>query len=129
MLEARLVERFPPTLERIDEAAEPVDQFVARPAAERNRIGWYWVWLALAIIWKEDLALLFIGLGLLYLIRRRWRLGAATIAVAITVQQLSVLFVIALVPFMFREPFERMNLRFFAGAAMVVVGACLVVLL
>jgi drug/metabolite transporter (DMT)-like permease len=52
-----------------------------------------------------------------------------TIAVAITVQQLSVLFVIALVPFMFREPFERMNLRFFAGAAMVVAGACLVVLL
>jgi drug/metabolite transporter (DMT)-like permease len=52
-----------------------------------------------------------------------------TIAVAITVQQLSVLFVIALVPLMFRQPFERMNLRFFAGAAMVVAGACLVVLL
>jgi hypothetical protein len=50
-------------------------------AAERNKIGWYWIWLALAIVWKEDLALLFIGLGLLYLIRRRWRLGAATIAV------------------------------------------------
>jgi uncharacterized membrane protein len=50
-------------------------------AAERNKIGWYWVWLALAIVWKEDLALLFVGLGLLYLIRRRWRLGAATIAV------------------------------------------------
>ncbi len=51
-------------------------------AAERNKIGWYWIWFALAIVWKEDLALLFIGLGLLYLIRRRWRLGAATIAVA-----------------------------------------------
>ena len=50
-------------------------------AAERNKIGWYWIWLALAIVWKEDLALLFIGLGLLYLIRKRWRLGAATIAV------------------------------------------------
>ncbi len=50
-------------------------------AAERNRIGWYWVWLALAIVWKEDLALLFVGLGLLYLLKRRWRLGAATIAV------------------------------------------------
>ena len=50
-------------------------------AAERNKIGWYWIWLVLAIVWKEDLALLFIGLGLLYLIRRRWRLGAATIAV------------------------------------------------
>jgi drug/metabolite transporter (DMT)-like permease len=52
-----------------------------------------------------------------------------TIAIAITVQQLSVLFVIALVPIMFREPFERMNPRFFAGAAMVVAGASLVVLL
>jgi uncharacterized membrane protein len=50
-------------------------------AAERNRLGWYWVFLFLAIIWKEDLALLFIGLGLLYLLRRRWRLGGATIAV------------------------------------------------
>ena len=27
-------------------------------AAERNKIGWYWIWLALAIVWKEDLALL-----------------------------------------------------------------------
>ncbi len=50
-------------------------------AAERNRIGAYWVFVFLAIIWKEDLALLFIGLGLLYLLRKRWRLGAATIAV------------------------------------------------
>ncbi len=50
-------------------------------AAERNRVGWYWVFVFLAIIWKEDLALLFIGLGLLYLLRRRWRLGGATIAV------------------------------------------------
>ena len=50
-------------------------------AAERNRIGAYWVFVFLAIIWKEDLALLFIGLGLLYLVRKRWRLGAATIAV------------------------------------------------
>ena len=50
-------------------------------AAERNRIGAYWVFVFLAIIWKEDLALLFIGLGLLYVLRKRWRLGAATIAV------------------------------------------------
>ena len=50
-------------------------------AAERKHIGWYWVWIALAIVWKEDLALVVIGLGLLYLIRRRWRLGAATVAV------------------------------------------------
>ncbi len=51
-----------------------------------------------------------------------------TIAIAITVQQLSVLFVIALVPIMFREPFERMNPRFFTGAAIVLGGASLVVL-
>jgi drug/metabolite transporter (DMT)-like permease len=51
-----------------------------------------------------------------------------TIAVAITVQQLSVIFVIALVPIMFRQPFERMNARFFAGAAIVMAGAALVVL-
>jgi len=52
-----------------------------------------------------------------------------TIAIAITVQQLSVIFVIALVPIMFRQPFERMNPRFFAGAALVVLGAGLVVLI
>jgi drug/metabolite transporter (DMT)-like permease len=51
-----------------------------------------------------------------------------TIAVAITVQQLSVLFVIALVPFMFKQPFERMNPRFFAGAVMVLGGATIVLL-
>lgn len=51
-----------------------------------------------------------------------------TIAVSITVQQLSVLFVIALVAVMFREPFERMNLRYGSGAAMLVAGAVLVAL-
>jgi drug/metabolite transporter (DMT)-like permease len=51
-----------------------------------------------------------------------------TIAIAITVQQMSVLLVIALVPVMFRQPFERMNSRFFAGAATMVAGAVLVVL-
>ena len=51
-----------------------------------------------------------------------------TIAIAITVQQLSVIFVIALVPLMFRQPFERMNPRFFVGAALVLSGAVLVVL-
>ncbi len=51
-----------------------------------------------------------------------------TIAIAITVQQLSVIFVIALVPLMFRQPFERMNPRFFVGAALVMTGAVLVVL-
>jgi drug/metabolite transporter (DMT)-like permease len=51
-----------------------------------------------------------------------------TIAIAITVQQLSVLFVIALVAVMFRQPFERMNPRFFTGVAFVLLGASLVVL-
>ena len=51
-----------------------------------------------------------------------------TIAIAITIQQLSVLFVIALVPFMFKQPFERMNPRFFAGAVLVLSGATIVLL-
>ncbi len=51
-----------------------------------------------------------------------------TIAIAITIQQLSVLFVIALVPIMFRQPFERMNPRFFGGAVLVLMGAIIVLL-
>ena len=51
-----------------------------------------------------------------------------TIAIAITIQQLSVLFVIALVPIMFRQPFERMNARFFGGAVLVLMGAIIVLL-
>jgi drug/metabolite transporter (DMT)-like permease len=51
-----------------------------------------------------------------------------TIAIAITIQQLSVLFVIALVPIMFHQPFERMNPRFFAGAVLVLMGATIVLL-
>jgi len=51
-----------------------------------------------------------------------------TIAIAITIQQLSVLFVIALVPIMFSQPFERMNQRFFGGAVLVLMGAAIVLL-
>lgn len=51
-----------------------------------------------------------------------------TIAIAITIQQLSVLFVIALVPIMFHQPFERMNPRFFGGVGFVLTGATLVLL-
>jgi drug/metabolite transporter (DMT)-like permease len=51
-----------------------------------------------------------------------------TIAIAITIQQLSVLFVIALVPIMFHQPFERMNPRFFAGVLLVLMGATIVLL-
>lgn len=51
-----------------------------------------------------------------------------TIAIAITVQQLSVLVVVALVPFMFRQPFERMNAMFFSGAVAMLAGSLIVVL-
>ena len=51
-----------------------------------------------------------------------------TIAIAITIQQLSVIFVIALVPIMFHQPFERMNPRFFAGVMLVLAGATVVLL-
>ena len=51
-----------------------------------------------------------------------------TIAIAITIQQLSVLFVIALVPVMFHQPFERMNPRFFVGVLLVLMGATIVLL-
>jgi drug/metabolite transporter (DMT)-like permease len=51
-----------------------------------------------------------------------------TIAIAITIQQLSVIFVIALVPVMFHQPLERMNPRFFAGAVLVLTGATIVLL-
>jgi hypothetical protein len=36
--------------------------------------------------------------------------------------------VIALVPLMFKEPFERMNLQFFVGTAAMLAGSALVVL-
>jgi drug/metabolite transporter (DMT)-like permease len=51
-----------------------------------------------------------------------------TIAISITIQQFSVLFVLALVPIMFKQPFERMNPRFFGGAVLVLMGATLVLL-
>lgn len=51
-----------------------------------------------------------------------------TIAIAITIQQFSVIFVIALVPIMFRQPFERMNPRFFGGVVLVLTGATIVLL-
>ncbi len=51
-----------------------------------------------------------------------------TVAVAITVQQLAVLVVVALVPFMFREPLERLNPLLLAGTFAVLAGSALVVL-
>lgn len=51
-----------------------------------------------------------------------------TIATAITIQQLSVIFVMALVPIMFRQPFEQMNVRVLGGAVLVMGGATIVLL-
>lgn len=51
-----------------------------------------------------------------------------TIAIAITVQQFSILFLVALAALMFKEPFERMNPRFFVGAAAMLAGSIVVVL-
>lgn len=54
--------------------------------------------------------------------------GLTTIAIALTVQQLAALVVVALVPLMFRQPFERMNLLFGVGTAAMLAGSILVVL-
>lgn len=51
-----------------------------------------------------------------------------TIAIAITVQQMATLVIVALVPFMFKEPFERMNSRFLVGTAAMLAGSIIVVL-
>jgi drug/metabolite transporter (DMT)-like permease len=69
------------------------------------------------------------GRALLWMVAAQWiSFDLTTVAIAITVQQLSVIFVIALVPIMFRQPFERMNARFLTGSALVLLGAGLVVL-
>lgn len=54
--------------------------------------------------------------------------GLTTVAIAITVHQLATLVVVALVPLMFKEPFERMNLVFAVGAAAMLAGSITVVL-
>ncbi len=51
-----------------------------------------------------------------------------TVAIAITVQQLATIVVVALVPFMFHEPFERINLLLLGGAAAMLTGSAVVVL-
>lgn len=51
-----------------------------------------------------------------------------TVAIAITVQQLAALVIVALVPVMFKEPFERMNAMFFVGVAAMMAGSVVVVL-
>lgn len=51
-----------------------------------------------------------------------------TVAVAITVQQLAVLVVVALVPVMFKEPLERLNALLLSGTFAMLVGSAVVVL-
>jgi len=50
-------------------------------AAEREAYGWAAGLGLLALSWKEDVALAVIGLGLVWLLRRRWRLGAVAVGV------------------------------------------------
>lgn len=51
-----------------------------------------------------------------------------SVAISITVQQLAALFVVGLVPFVFREPIERITIRLVGGAVTMLVGSVLVVL-
>lgn len=54
--------------------------------------------------------------------------GLTTIAIALSVQQLAALVVVALVPLTFQEPFERLNLLLVTGTLAIVSGTVLVVL-
>lgn len=54
--------------------------------------------------------------------------GLTTIAVAITVQQLAVLVVIALAPIMFKSPLERLTPLLLTGTGAVIAGSVMVVL-
>lgn len=49
--------------------------------ATRRCWGWFWVALAAALLAKEDAALAAVGLGVVLLLRREWRHGAAVAAV------------------------------------------------
>lgn len=51
-----------------------------------------------------------------------------SVAIAITVQQLAALVVVGLVPFVFREPIERVTIRLVGGAITMLAGSALVVL-
>lgn len=51
-----------------------------------------------------------------------------TVAIAITVQQLATIVVVALTPLMFREPLERINALLLGGAGAMLVGSAVVVL-
>ena len=54
--------------------------------------------------------------------------GLTTIAIAITVQQLATLVVVALAPLMFDAAFERLNVKLLTGTAAMLAGSAIVVL-
>ena len=51
--------------------------------ATRRRYVWYWVFLIAALMWKEDIALAAIGLGVVLLVRKQRRLGVLTMVVGV----------------------------------------------
>lgn len=51
-------------------------------AVDRRLKMWFWLSFLGAIIWKEDLALALVGMGLVWVIRRQWRLGVPVLVIA-----------------------------------------------
>jgi hypothetical protein len=73
-------------------AATPV--MAAYVAGVRRAWGWYAGFLGLALLWKEDVALVALMLGLLLLLGRQWRAGAITVAVGVAWLAFTVGFVV-----------------------------------
>ena len=62
---------------------ERISTRLAAGEAVERRLRWQFGLSFLAtIIWKEDLALALVGMGLVWVIRRRWRFGLRVVAVA-----------------------------------------------
>ncbi len=53
-----------------------------RASPSRTSAVAFWACFALAITWKEDVALALLGMGIVWMIRRRWRFGSTVAAVA-----------------------------------------------
>ena len=62
-------------------------------AAVTRKTAWFWVSVALALLVKEDVAVVLVGIGLWLSIRREWRRGVALIAVSVATM-LTMLFVV-----------------------------------
>ena len=54
----------------------------AGESIERRQWIWFWLSFVGAIMWKEDLALALVGMGLVWMIGRRWRLGIPVAVIA-----------------------------------------------